>query len=413
MYTAGMQTDQSPAAASGTYDLWGAELSPFALKLEAILEWSGVSYRWLPREGKRWENMAAAFRVNRAKRSGRVYRHGGSSELDEYPSVPFLVAPDGEVHYDSSAIADWLDSTFPHTHKRLLPADPVQNFVVRLIDEAFDEFGLYMVHHNRWVLAAADNGAGERLSKEFARLLPPGGSNQLAKRFPKRQVRRLPYLFSIAGDDFKADLPSEITPPGRAGFPATHALLDHAWYDYLDAMESVLARQPYLLGEQFTLADASAYGQLSMNLTDASASQALIQRAPLTHQWLCAIRDSQHVSTHSVTGSEDSLIEIRDALRPLLEIISETFIPLMIQNELAYIDFKSQGQTLFNESAFDQGQALFEGELRGQPFRHVVKSFQVRTWRDLRTHWQALSSEEQAKVESWVPSMADAFIASS
>ena len=59
--------------------MWGVELSPFALKLAAMLEWAGIHYRWLPRQGRRLENIAAAFRVERAKRSGRVLRHEGSS----------------------------------------------------------------------------------------------------------------------------------------------------------------------------------------------------------------------------------------------------------------------------------------------------------------------------------------------
>lgn len=33
-------------------------------------------------------------------------------------------------------------------------------------------------------------------------------------------------------------------------------------------MEHLLSAQPFLLGERFTLADASAYGQLGMNLVD-------------------------------------------------------------------------------------------------------------------------------------------------
>ncbi len=38
-------------------------------------------------------------------------------------------------------------------------------------------------------------------------------------------------------------------------------------------METVLERQPYLLGDGFTLDDASAYGQLSMNLVDGRAAK--------------------------------------------------------------------------------------------------------------------------------------------
>lgn len=45
--------------------------------------------------------------------------------------------------YDSSAIAHSLDDQVQSTVEPLYPQDPVLGFVARLIDEAFDEFGLY------------------------------------------------------------------------------------------------------------------------------------------------------------------------------------------------------------------------------------------------------------------------------
>jgi glutathione S-transferase len=390
------ETLNSPAA------LWSAELSPFGLKLASMFEWAGFRYRWFPRQGRRFENIATAFRVAQARRRGGVLRHGGRSELDELPTVPFLITPDQNVHYDSSALADWIDDEHPAERGELVPRDPVLNFLARFIDEAFDEFGLYMVHHNRWVLAAANNGAGRRLAAEFSNLLPPGGARLLARRFSMRQVRRLPYLFSVATEGFYADLPQSLTPPGRKGFPGTHALLEDAWHQYLAAMESLLERQPFLLGARFTLADASAYGQLSMNLTDAGAVAVLEKCAPRTHRWLCSIRDGGHCAAQGE-------LEATEALRPLLEVISETFVPLMRQNERAYEAALARGETLFNEAAFDRNRALYDGELRGKPFRHVVKTFQVRTWRDLRSRWTLLDSEERQALERSLPGLEDVF----
>jgi glutathione S-transferase len=378
------------------------ELSPFALKLAAMLSWAGVSHRWLPREGGRLENLVAAFTVERAKRTGRVVRHGGCSELDEFPQVPFLIGPDRLVYYDSSALADWIDATHPGDAGRLVPEDPVLGFIARLIDEAFDEFGLYMVHHNRWVLSAGDNDAGARLGTEFARFLPPGGRTLLARSFPKRQVRRLPYLFSVAPGDYAIDLPADLTPPARSGFPATHALLDRAWQLHLAAMEKRLEQRPYLLGQRFCLADASVYGQLSMNLTDRVAAEELAKRAPRTHRWLCEIREGAHLEARGA-------LEPGEALRPLLDVISQTFIPLMRQNDRAYRDASSRGETLFNEAAFDRDRALYDGELLGTRFRSVVKTFQVRTWRDLRTRWQGLAARDRATLDRWLPDLEAAF----
>ena len=125
-------------------------------------------------------------------------------------------------------------------------------------------------------------------------------------------------------------------------------------------MEAVLANQPYLLGERFTAADASAYGQLGMNLSDPTAAERMRDRAPLTHTWLCAIRDARHV------GSSGSLY-LEDRLGGLVEIILRSFVPLMRQNEQAYREARQRGEKLFNERAFDGGTPSTTARCWGSP----------------------------------------------
>nr|MBP6683603.1 hypothetical protein [Halioglobus sp.] len=153
---------------------------------------------------------------------------------------------------------------------------------------------------------------------------------------------------------------------------------------------------PYLLGGRFTAADASAYGELSMNLIDPTTAARLQQLAPLTYQWLLAIRDGRH------RGSSGALT-LSPALGPLLEIVMQTFVPLMAQNEGAYLRARAAGETLFNEAAFDRGRALYGGELLGRPFRSVAKTFQVRVWRELCRQWRELDPAARGALETILP----------
>jgi len=374
------------------YAIWGSELSPFALKLRALLDYAEIPYRWLPEEGGRLENLRIAWRLRQAQRRGAVVRYPELSPLDEYPLVPYVIEDGRRFHYDSSALARWLDVHPQRRSPTFFPEPPALSFVAQLIDEAFDEFGLYMVHHMRWVLSAATNDAGRRLAREFRRLLPPGMGPRLGRRFAARQVRRLPYLFSVAPSGYSAGVSAALTPPSREGWPETHTLLNQAWERHLAGMEAVLLRQRYLLGDRFTVADASAYGQLGMNLTDPSAADRMRELAPATFAWLGAIRDRRHV------GSRGSLT-LSTHLAPLLEIVMLTFPPLMRQNEAAYERASKSGERLFNEPAFNRGRALYDGGLLGQPFRSVVKTFQVRVWRDLRAAWSKLPESERARFE--------------
>jgi glutathione S-transferase len=156
-------------------------------------------------------------------------------------------------------------------------------------------------------MSAATNDAGARLAREFRRVLPPGTGWIMERRFSERQVRRLPYLFSIAPPGFSVGRRSALTPPAPAGFPPTHAILEEAWADFLAAIEVVLTNRPFLLGTGFTLADAGVYGQLAMNLTDPSAADDIRRRAPATFAWLQSLRARRHVGTSGAPRLEADL----------------------------------------------------------------------------------------------------------
>jgi glutathione S-transferase len=381
--------------------LWGSELSPYALKVEACLRFAGVPYRWLPASG----SFREAFRFESRRRSlvsGRLPLSWPRKDpLDELPLVPFLFGPGGENLYDSSAIGEWLDTQWPGRQAAALIPDDDRSvrFVVRLIDEALDEVGLYLVHHNRWVVAAGDNDAGIRLAREFRPLLGPFAMIQ-QRAFPARQVRRLPYLFSVAPERSTSfdGLPPRLRPPSRNGFPATHELLERMFSDLLSAVEPVLEKRPFLLGERFTLADASLYGQLGMNRTDPSACAWIRREAPSTQAWI------DRLARGDFDGHQGVARLVLDAsIAPLLAWICRTFVPLMRQNQAAYERHRAAGVTRFNEAAFDAGRALYDGELCGQPFRSVAKSFQARVWRDLRGEWDALTPAGRARIEKVLP----------
>lgn len=397
------ETQLPDTGPDGAWVLWGSELSPYALKVEALLRFAGIRYRWLPAEGTLREGLRYEARRRRLV-AGRIpLTWPRKTDLDEFPLVPFLFGPDGENLYDSSAIAAWLDAQSPRPGSRataFLPADdPALRFAVRLLDEAFDEIGLYLVHHNRWVVAARDNDAGVRLARELRPLWGPFTA-LVGHFFPARQVRRLPYLFSVAPRDGSAffDLPPRLRPPARAGFPPTHALLDQAFTELLATLEPLLTRQPYLFGARFTLADASLFGQLAMNRADPSAHARVACLAPQTHAWIERIAQGDF-QAHDANAP----LSLDERHAPLLDWICRTFIPLMQQNYDAWLRHSAAGETRYNEAAFDAGRALYDGTLLGRPFRSVVKTFQVRVWRDLRAEWDALDARQHAALERWLP----------
>lgn len=377
--------------------LWGSELSPYALKLALCCRHAGLPHRLLPTQGSWAENIRINLRVERLKRGWLPLTWPQRTEDDEYPLVPYLFGPQGENLYDSSAIAEWLDRRLSDAQK-LIPAEPLAGFVARLIDDYADEFLLYVVHHQRWVVSATDNDAGQRLAHEFRSLIGPLRP-LMARHFSVRQTRRLPYLFSVASEGFHIPgLSQKRQPPARSGFPPTHALLEAAHTRLVDVLDALLATRPYVLGDRFTLADAALYGQLGMNLADPSTAQALQARSPRLHRWLLDLHKGKPLAV------ADGALRIDDTLKPLLAEIARIHLPLMQQNAAAHALFRQQGLRRFNEAAFNAGEALYDGLLDGTPYRSVAKSFQARSWRDCRARWQQLSPSMCAQLAALMPS---------
>lgn len=382
--------------------VWGYEASPFYLKVLTMCRCKKLPFRRLPTDGGFRENWRHEFRRQKLISGKLALTWPKMTELDEFPTVPFLFGPDGENIYDSTSIAHWLDRQAPVTEKTpdLTPmADRALAFVISLIDEYADEFGLYMVHHYRWKVSGSDTMMGENFAYENRKTFGP--LKKLLEIFVRvRQTYRCPYLFSVAPKGFRLSEKSKtlIQPPSRKGFPPTHDLLEKSYLNLLAAIEPVLKSQPYLLGNRFTLADASIYGQLEMNMADPSATNIIRQQAPETYNWLARIEKGDFSSS-----DPEGKLAIDSSLAPLLKEISRVFVPLMQQNHKAYLDCIARGETLFNEKAFWKNRSLYDGELDGTPFRAVVKSFQVKTWLELRKQWAALNAAEKKQVEKHLP----------
>lgn len=142
-----------------------------------------------------------------------------------------------------------------------------------------------------------------------------------------------------------------------------------------------------------TLADASVYGQLGMNLADPTAAKLINDNAPHVYQWLNKI----HIGDFSEHNS-DSPYKVDDLLQPLITEISQIFYPLMNLNEAAYVKHKKAGEELFNEQAFTKGRSLYHGIIGGYPFVSVVKTFQVKTWRKLKKGWNKLDDKSKSQL---------------
>lgn len=374
-----------------TVDLFGSMLSPFSAKLRIALDAVSQPYRWLPEEGPRAASLALLARRQRA-----LAGLGGLAvplgPLDELPLVPYLLDEEGRLRVDSTSIGRWL------ADGALRPRDPLSRFVCDLLEECVDEVGLYLLHHQRWVVSARDHRVIPIVLGEFGKLLPRALHVEAAERFAARQVRRLPYLFSVAPWTASSDLPRVRRPPSRPGFPPTHALLERLFLRWTEALEAILARSPYLLGARPTLADCAVAGSVrSMLLVDTSTAGDLRARCP-------------RLVEHAFRGPNELASALRAELdRPdeqllhaMAPIVSST-LPLLFENERAFERW--QPGALRNEAAFDASEQLFDGVLEGTPYRAGTKTFQVSVLHALRGGFRALPMGDQQRLTAAIPEL--------
>lgn len=81
--------------------------------------------------------------------------------MDDYPEVPHYSFNRKHFYGDSTGLALHLDENGIH-RLPLMPEQEHVRFLCKLIAEAFGEFVLNRVHHNRWVTYAMSNVMASR-----------------------------------------------------------------------------------------------------------------------------------------------------------------------------------------------------------------------------------------------------------
>ena len=392
---------------NATYRIYGSSLSPFSLKVKALLRHAGLPFTFLPGDGPRRLALSTQALQQAVVRGVRAPTFPPLGHLRELPLVPYVFTPADEILWDSTSIGFWLEEhpgRLPEP-ARLLPSDPNTRLACELLDELFDELGLYVLHHVRWVQSGATTRALEVLAQEFAPVMTLPVARVAAQRFGRRQVRRLPYLFSVAPPGhWTSGVPRALQPPARPGFPPTHALLDELFDALLDASEAALRSTPYLFGGRFSLADASLYGMMaSIRMLDPAGAARILERAPVLDAWLQRLE-------HGSPGEDRAFLGLHRGISPLMDLVVTGLLPLLQQNADAWMDATGRGEARRHaERAFDRGRALYDGELRGHAFRSVAKGFQVDVWQRLERRAHDLPQHGGDELWALAPGLAAAF----
>ncbi len=315
----------------------GLDLSYFTGKIEAYLRMRGQRYRLQQMDTR-------AFR--------RCARATGVAQM------PQLELPNGAWLTDTPLIVDAFEAETP----LITPSDPCAAFIAHLLEDYGDEWLWRPALYYRWRFTDDARLMSARLARGMLRDIP-------APFFLRR-------LFILARQRREYLLQDGVN-------ARTEPSIEALYLDTLDALNTVLGLQPFILGARPTRADLGFFGGMFRHFSSDPTPAALMRaRAPHVLAWvgrIWAIAPSAFSAAPFPHGAPSYL-------QPIVTRMSLEFLPYMAANDLAC----AQG---CGRVVFEAGDALFDTPVN--PYR---------AWRFQRllSFYDGLDTGARAKIDAWL-----------
>ncbi len=290
---------------SERFRLFGAELSPYSVKVRSALRAKQLPFDWIVRDK---EHMPEFQR------------------LAKLPLIPMLVTGTGQVLQDSTPILEWLEAQ--HPDPAFHPDDPRLRFLSQLLEEFGDEWGNKWMFHIRWARRIDQESAAGRLVDEMTPRLAAAERAKAVEALLQRMVSRVWFVGSNERN----------APRIEASFRETAELL-----------ERHLAARPYLLGGRPAFADFGLAAQLYELSTDPTPKQILERSAPRVSAWVRRMLEPR------AEGVFESFEALRPTLEPLLlQQVGRFFLPWSDANARAVASGAEQFEVLLAGEPWEQ-----------------------------------------------------------
>jgi glutathione S-transferase len=320
--------------------VYGSAISYYTGKLEGYLRYKEIPYRFVPLSPK----------IGR-----RLQQETGTSQ------IPAVELPDGRFMTDTTPMIDWFEARYPET--AVIPRDPLQAFVSRLVEDYAEEWLWRPAMHFRWSYRQDALLLSRKIVDEIMLDVPLPG---FMKRFVIRQRQNGFYV-------------------RRDG--VTRETWDHVegiYFSTLDRLSKIFAQRPFLLGHSPTLADFGFFAPIFRHFSqDPTAAEHMRQRAPAVFEWQARLWNVR--ASHVDRGHDGLVSGIPDDWGPLLGDIGQAYLPYLCANA----------------EGWKSGQRRHDAEIQGVHYRNLPVS-QYRVWclERLRAHFEALADEPRAEART-------------
>lgn len=265
------------------YRLFGAETSPYSLKVRAALRYKGVDFDW----------------VSRSSASEAEFQ-----SLAAQPTVPLLIAPGRPVSQDSTGMLATLEADRPEP--ATAPDDPACAALALLLEDYADEWLNKAMFQARWSQSPDREAAARRLMAQLFGDHAPKDEAAAIESIAQRMAGRLPL---VGAGGRNADVI-------QASFERFATLLD-----------AHLKTTLFLFGGRPSAADFAIAGQTAQMLADPTPGAWLRANAPFLTEW------SEFMDQPVANGPFQPLDALAPTLLPLLrDEVAITYLPWALAN---------------------------------------------------------------------------------
>lgn len=260
------------------YRLFGAETSPYSLKVRSFLRYKGVDFDWIVRSKATDEEFSALARV---------------------PTVPLLLSPNRPANQDSTSILATVEAD--HSEPSAVPDDTACAALALILEDYADEWLNKLMFFHRWGQKPDREIAGERTMEQLLNGELPRAKKKTRDQIIKRMRDRLP-LVGIEKKNEKTLKPS--------------------FERFFTLLNAHLEKSLFLFGGRPSSADFAIAGQVAQLLMDPTPEAWLRAQAPFVVAW------SEFMADPKAGGPFKPLSELEETLLPIFrDEVATTYLP--------------------------------------------------------------------------------------
>jgi glutathione S-transferase len=268
------------------YRIFGAEMSPYSVKVRAYARYKNLPHQWLNRGGENAAEYAKHAKIQ---------------------IVPLVVTPDGEAIQDSTPIIERLERE--HPEPSIHPKDSALAFLSCLLEELADEWGNKWMFHYRWRREIDQKACAMRLALAMNPAMDEATQTGFAEQIRSRMTGRVWFVGS-----------NETTAP----------FIEETFHAALAQLDAHLKGRAYLFGARPSFADFALWGQIYNMWTDPTPGAIIEARAQNVLAWI------QRMAWPKPEGDFETWGALEPTLSPIIrDWAGELFMPWTLANAKA------------------------------------------------------------------------------